>query len=100
MFYFLRGSWFDNNVAISFFIFCEARTSWSLKWNQLSLRRATDSWYKLAREVQAADMSNLQAVIYWVRILRIVRLEAFYIGGKQAREVKVAHINNLQAVIY
>ena len=45
-------------------------------------------------------MKNLQAVIYWVRSLRIVRLEASHIGGKQAREVKAAHMSNLQAVIY
>ena len=45
-------------------------------------------------------MSNLQAVIYWVRSLRIVRLKASHIGGKLASEVKAADINNLQAVIY
>ena len=49
---------------------------------------------------KAADMSNLQAVIHWVRSLRIVRLGASHIEGKQAREVKAAHMKNLQAVIY
>ena len=34
------------------------------------------------------------------RGLRIVRLEASNIGGKQARDVKSAHMKNFQAAIY
>ena len=44
-------------------------------------------------------MNDLQAVIYLVRSLRIVRLEASHIGGKQARKDKAAHMNNPQAAI-
>ena len=39
-------------------------------------------------------MSNHQAVIYRVRNLQIVRLEASHIRGKLAREVKAADMNN------
>ena len=72
--------------------------------DNISLRivrfKATHIGGKLARELKAADMNSLQAVIYGVRSLRIVRLEASHIIGKPACEVKAADINNLQAVIY
>ena len=47
---------------------------------------------KLAREIKAADMSSLQAVIYRVRSFRNVRRKASDIGGKLAREVKLLTI--------
>ena len=53
----------------------------------------------MAREMKAADMSNPQALIYYVRSLRIVRLEALRIGGELARGVKAADMSNFQAVI-
>ena len=54
----------------------------------------------LAREIKAADMNGLQAVINCVRSLRNVRIKDSHIGGKLARELKAADMNSLQAVTY